>query len=345
MRDRKVRTGDLVPASNIRRVGIVAPPASQSLEIAGPCEVFYAANEKLREAGRIRSMPYQVELISATQSTNIASPSGLSLLVTKRFDQVDERFDTLIVTGGMNVWSGEGAIRFQSWLRAQARGVRRLCSICTGAFVLAAAGLLDNKRATTHWYHIGELKKQYPGVKVIPDRIYVKDGATYTSAGASTGIDLALALVEDDLGADIALRVARSLVLYLRRSEGQRQFSTALAFQRSARVPMREMPIWILENLSNTLTIERLARHAAMSPRNFSRVFADLNGITPARFVEKLRVETALSLLRDSDKNIDQIASECGFGSAVTMRRALRREHKPLPSRLRNQEPAFVDEA
>lgn len=335
MQHKQNRKRALVAATNIRRIGIVASPVSQSLEVAGPFEVFYTANQKLREAGRTRSMPYQVDLISAIHSKNITSPSGLSLLATKRFDEVSGVFDTLIVTGGTAIWTGKGEARFQNWLRDQARGVRRLCSICTGAFILAEAGLLNGKRVTTHWYHTEQLKKEYPRVRIDPDRIYVRDGATYTSAGVSAGIDLALALVEDDLGSDVALRVARGLVLYLRRSESQSQFSTALAFHRNGRVPVREMSIWILENLSNSLTVGELARHAAMSPRNFSRVFVEHYGITPARFVEKLRVETALNLLRDSDKSVEQVASECGFGSSVTMRRALKREKKPLPSRLR----------
>lgn len=337
MGSRKSNASELIPALNARRIVIVASPTSQSLEVAGPFEVFYVANEKLREAGRVRSMPYHVELVSATPSKTITSPSGLSFLAEKPFDEVTGSLDTLIVTGGMDIWTGAGEAGFHRWLRGQSNSVRRICSICTGAFILAEAGLLDSKRVTTHWYYTGQLQKQYPRVNVDPDRIYVRDGKTYTSAGVSTGIDLALALVEDDLGSDIALRVARGLVLYLRRSESQSQFSTALAFHNNVRIPIREMPIWILENLSNALSIEDLARHAAMSPRNFSRVFSDQFGITPARFVEKLRVETALNLLHDSDKSVEQIAFECGFGSSVTMRRALKRESKPLPSRLRTE--------
>jgi transcriptional regulator GlxA family with amidase domain len=240
-----------------------------------------------------------------------------------------------MVAGGMEIWTGHGEKRFQQWLRDQANSVRRLCSVCTGAFILAEAGLLDGKRATTHWYFSSRLQKQYPRLKVGPDRIYVQDGKVYTSAGVSAGIDLALTLVEEDLGSEIALRVARGLVVYLRRTENQSQLSTALAFQKTNRIHIREMPIWILENLSMALTVEHLAQRSAMSTRNFSRVFTDEYGVTPARFVEKLRVETAMNLLHDSDKSVQQIALECGFGSAITMRRALKRERKPLPSRLR----------
>lgn len=314
---------------------MVASPSTQSLEVAGPFEVFQAANERLRAAGRVRSMPYQVELISATAAKKITSPSGLSLLATQRFDEVVGPIDTLMVTGGMEIWTGHGEKRFQKWLRDQANSVRRLCSVCTGAFILAEAGLLDGKRVTTHWYFSGQLQKQYPRLKVDLDRIYVQDGKIYTSAGVSAGIDLALTLVEQDLGSDIALRVARALVVYLRRSANQSQLSTALAFQKTNRIRIREMPIWILENLAMSLTVEHLAQRSAMSTRNFSRVFTDEYGVTPARFVEKLRVETAMNLLHDSDKSVQQIALECGFGSAITMRRALKRERKPLPSRLR----------
>jgi len=280
-------------------------------------------------------MPYEVELISATAAKKITSPSGLSLLARQRFDEVVGPIDTLMVTGGMQIWTGRGEKPFQHWLRNQANRVRRLSSVCTGAFILAEAGLLDGKRVTTHWCFSDQLQKQYPRLKVDPDRIFVQDGKIFTSAGVSAGIDLALTLVEDDLGSDIALRVARALVLYVRRSKNQSQLSTALAFQKTNRIPTREMPIWILENLSTSLSVEHLAQRSAMSTRNFSRVFTDEYGVTPARFVEKLRVETAMNLLHDSDKSVQQIALECGFGSAITMRRALKRERKPLPSRLR----------
>ena len=207
-----------------RRVVILATPEAQSLEVAGPMEVFSTANFKLREAGRERSMPYAVELASTSNNLRIRSTmSGLQLVATK------------------------------PWLREQSKKVRRLGSVCTGAFVLAKAGLLDGRNVTTHWCFTQKLKEEYPKVNVDPEPIFVRDGKIVTAAGVTSGIDLCLSLVEEDLGLDIALRVARALVLFVRRSGGENQFSTALAFQSSSKIPLRELPIWIVENLAQPL--------------------------------------------------------------------------------------------
>ena len=237
----------------------------------------------------------------------------------------------------MALWTGSAEQGLLRWLREQAGSVRRLGSICTGAFVLAQAGLLDGRRATTHWYFSQQLQHDFPSVRVDPEPIFIRDGNLYTSAGVATGIDLTLAMVEEDLGSDIALRVARGLVLYLRRAAGQSQFSTALAFQKSSRIPLRELPIWILEHLSEDLSVEQLAQRAAMSVRNFSRAFTAEYGVSPARFVERLRVETAERLMQDSEKSVKEIAAECGFGSPDTLRRALKRGGKTIPPQLYDQ--------
>lgn len=203
--------------------------------------------------------------------------------------------------------------------------------------MLAEAGLLDGRKATTHWCFTNRLKEDYPKILVDPDPIFIRDGNVFTAAGVASGIDLCLSLVEEDLGLDIALRVARTLVLFVRRSGGDRQFSTALAFQNSSRIPLRELPIWIIENLHRPLTIDRLAAAVNMSVRNFSRAFGREFGSTPAKFVASVRVETAKRLLADSDKGEKIIAAECGFGSVDSMQRAFRRQASPVPSAYRRK--------
>ena len=300
-------------------------------------EVFGSANFRLREAGRERAIPYEVILASTGTDLRITSTmSGLQLVATAPWYRLSSEIDTLLVVGGINIWTGESNPRLVQWLRLQSKRVRRLGSVCTGAFVLAKAGLLDGRRATTHWCFTGKLKEDYPKVIVDPDPIFIRDGKVVTAAGVAAGIDLCLSLVEEDLGLDIALRVARSLVLFVRRTGGESQFSTALAFQNTSKIPLRELPIWIIENLRKPLGIAELASRVAMSVRNFSRTFAREFGSTPVKFVTKLRVQTALRLLADSARSLEDIAAECGFGSLDSMERAFRRETDRIPSSFRS---------
>jgi transcriptional regulator GlxA family with amidase domain len=250
--------------------------------------------------------------------------------------------DTLLVVGGISIWTGESNPRLLRWLREQSTKVRRLGSVCTGAFVLAQAGLLDGRRATTHWCFTGKLKEDYPKIVVDPDPIFIRDGKIVTAAGVAAGIDLCLSLVEEDLGLDIALRAARSLVLFVRRSGGEHQFSTALAFQNTSKISLRELPIWIVEHLAEPLNIEELASKLGMSVRNFSRTFAREFGSSPVKFVTKMRLETAKRLLMDSEKSIDEIAAECGFGSVDTMQRSFRQETGRVPGRFALDEKIFI---
>jgi transcriptional regulator GlxA family with amidase domain len=213
---------------------------------------------------------------------------------------------------------------------AAARRVRRIGSICTGAFLLASAGLLDGKRVTTHWKWARELAQRCARATVDPDPIYIRDGNTYTSAGITAGMDLALALVEEDLGSPLALKVAREMVLYLRRPGGQSQFSAAMALQASDRRHIEELRTWAFDHLDEDLTVEKLALKAGMSPRHFARVFAKEAGITPARFIERLRVEAARRRLEESRDKLEKIATDCGFGSLSSLRRSfLRVLHVP----------------
>jgi transcriptional regulator GlxA family with amidase domain len=212
------------------------------------------------------------------------------------------------------------------WLRRTGPGVARIMSVCTGAFLLAEAGLLDGRRATTHWDHCSSLARRFPAVTVDPEPIFVRDGAVSTSAGVTAGIDLALALVEDDLGRDVALAIARHLVMFLRRPGGQRQFSVQLAAQVAARDPLREVQRYAAEHPAADLSVPALARRANLSPRQFSRAFAAEVGTPPGRYVDGVRLEAARRLLEESGSGVEEIARACGYGTPEAMRRAFVRE-------------------
>jgi transcriptional regulator GlxA family with amidase domain len=223
------------------------------------------------------------------------------------------------------------------WVRAMAPRVRRLGSVCSGSFVLAEAGLLDGRRATTHWEWCATLAERYPAVTVASDPIFVRDGKIYTSAGVTAGMDLALALVEEDHGRELALEVARQLVMFLRRPGGQSQFSAQLAAQTADREPLRDLQSWISEHPEADLSVPALARRVAMSPRNFARVFTREVGMTPARFVESVRVEAARRRLEESASGVDSVAAACGFGTAESMRRAFLRIVRVPPAAYRHR--------
>jgi transcriptional regulator GlxA family with amidase domain len=318
-----------------RRIAFLATPNAQALEVAGPIEVFAMADRKLKETGRGRSPAYVIDILSASRDLNIVSASGLCMTAQRSYADVTEPIDTLLVAGGLDLWTAKDDPNLLAWLRHQAKSVRRIASICTGAFLLAEAGLLDGRRVTTHWYFCQQLQQQFPNTTVDPEPIFIREGNLSTSAGVTAGLDLSIAMVEEDLGLDIALRVARSLVLFLRRSEGQSQFSTSLAFQGTSRLPLREIPVFILENIGRDLGVETLAARVAMSPRNFSRVFVQEFGETPAVFVDRLRLDTARRLMEESDRTIEEIAASCGLGSADTLRRAFQRRYGRSPASFR----------
>jgi transcriptional regulator GlxA family with amidase domain len=215
--------------------------------------------------------------------------------------------------------------------------VRRLASVCSGTFLLAEAGLLDGRRVTTHWRGCDELARRYPALTVERDPIFVRDGTVYTSAGVTAGMDLALALVEEDHGRQVALRVARQLVMFLKRPGGQSQFSAQLALQTADREPLRELQAWIADHLDGDLSVPVLAAEVAMSERNFARIFTRQVGVTPARFVERARVEGARRRLEESTDGVEMVAVRCGFGSAEVMRRAFLRLLGVPPSAYRGR--------
>jgi transcriptional regulator GlxA family with amidase domain len=250
--------------------------------------------------------------------------------------------DTLIVVGGLNAWAFTPDARLVRWISEVSKTTRRTCSICTGAFLLAAAGLLDGRRAVTHWCEVERLKAKHPNVLVELDPIYLQDGAIWTSAGMTAGIDLALALIEDDHGRRVSLAVAKELVVFLHRPGGQAQFSSALDAQTrlgttSPVAKLADLPTWIMNNLRSDLTVDRLAKVVGMSPRTFARNFTRWHGGTPARLVEKLRVEAACRHLQNGDTDIKRVADICGFGDEERMRRAFMRRLSISPSSYRER--------
>jgi transcriptional regulator GlxA family with amidase domain len=312
-----------------RRIVLVAFPEVQALDVTGPSEVFSLAH---RAAG---GAAYDIQLVAAT--AQVATSSGLRLVPHLTLDRCRGPIDTLIVAGGKGVRGAAADDRLVRWLTRAATRSRRIASVCTGAFVLARAGILDGRRATTHWAACEALTRIYPSVDVQRDPIFVRDGNVYSSAGVSAGIDLALALVEEDLGAQAALEVARDLVLFIRRPGGQAQFSHGLAGQAASRPGIRELQGWILDNLTEDLTVPALADRVFMSHRNFARVFAAEVGLTPAAYVEGLRLERARVLLETTDHQLEEIAARCGFGTVETLRRTFARRLHVSPSEYRDR--------
>jgi transcriptional regulator GlxA family with amidase domain len=310
---------------------VLAVPPAEELDIVGPWDVFASVNSALADHGPA----YTIELVTGSTQQSFRGDSGLTIVADSVYTNVSGNPDTLVVVGGTGaITSRDRGI--SQWIRQKARGARRVASICTGAFLLAEAGLLDGRRATTHWKFTQEMATRFPKVTVDPDPIFVRDGHIYTSAGVTAGMDLALALVEEDLGSAMALRIARTLVLFLRRPGDQAQFSTLLSAQASEIKPLRELGVWLAEHLRQDLSVSVLAARVAMSDRNFARVFAQEFGITPARYVEQLRLEAARRALELSDKGIKEVALACGFRNAEVLRRAFLRRYSIPPHTYRD---------
>ena len=301
----------------MRRVVILAFDDVQSLDVTGPTEVFSIAGQIARE-------PYSVELV-APSAEPIRTNSGLALVPGRAAAAVRGPIDTLLVAGGSGVRRAVEDERLVRWLRRAAARSRRVASVCTGAFLRAEAGLLDGRRAATHWAACTELGRRYPDVDVDDEAIFVRDGDVWTSAGVTAGIDLALALVEEDLGRAAALEAARWLVMFVRRPGGQSQFSSHLEAQAAEREPLRELQEWMTSHLDADLSVPALAERACMSPRNFARAFAREVGMTPAAYVEALRVEHARLRLESTAQKLEAVACDCGFKTVETMRRAFHR--------------------
>lgn len=317
-------------ARSPRRVLIVAVPPVRTLDLFGPVEVFGDAN---RLHGG--DLAYEVNIISSGQERAVPSHMGTPLTTDQTYREYRGQIDTLLVAGFDSVQEMRFEQDFLNWLREHSGNSRRFGSICTGAFVLAAAGLLNGRRATTHWNWCDVLARNYPSVTVDRDPIYVRDGNCYTSAGITAGIDLALALVEEDLGRPVALKVAQIMVVFLQRAGGQSQFSTTLATQISENRPIGDLLAWLPDNIRRNLTVESLARRAAMSPRNFARLFQRELGKTPARHIGDLRLEAARRQLESTTRSLDEVAEVSGFASAETLRRMFRRRLGVTPGQYR----------
>ena len=313
-----------------RDVLIILYDDVQSLDVTGPLEVFAVAN---RFPAEHPEASYRLRTVSV-DGAPVRTTSGLH--ITPDLDLASATApDTLIAPGGAGSRSPHPAVI--DWLRRVAPTTRRLVSVCTGTFLLAEAGLLAGRRVTTHWSSADLLAQRYPGLTVDPEPIFIQDGNVYTSAGVTTGMDLALALVEADLGRDIALAIARQLVLFLRRPGNQTQFSAQLQAQTAHRAPLRDVQNWVAEHPEADLSVDTLAQRAGLSPRQFARAFAEQAGISPGRYVDNVRLEAARRHLEDTAADIGQVARACGYGTPESMRRAFVRALGVPPAEYRRR--------
>jgi len=314
-----------------KHIVIIAPPMTSILDVAGPLEVFAKTVDYIQNYIPVIKESYTTHILSVDSSTIVNTSSGLPIVCEGGIESINYEVDTVLVAGK---GSSENKVlqNVLDWLKANAPNIRRIGSVCAGAFILAEAGLLDGRRATSHWQVCEKLARLYPAIKVEKDPIYVKDGNIYTSAGISTGIDLSLAMVEEDFGRDVAVMVARVLVLYLKRPGNQSQFSNILMHQTVDYEPIQVVQDWVVDHLAEELTIEILAEKASMSPRNFARVFLREIGITPAKYIEKVRLEAARRRLEETRLTIDEISNECGIGNADGLRRLFLRHMRTTPS-------------
>jgi transcriptional regulator GlxA family with amidase domain len=328
----------MAPARIPRQIVILAYPNVQSLDVTGPLEVFAGAQRLLTTSppAHRADRGYEIAILSP-DGAPLSTSSGMTVMPHAPIGDAPSHIDTLIVAGGHGHKAACADQRLLQWLVQVSAGARRTASVCTGAFLLAAAGLLDGRRATTHWASAEKLAHAYPAIDVDPEPIFIRDGSIWTSAGVTAGMDLALALVEDDLDRDAALAIARHLVLFLRRPGNQSQFSATLVAQQPQREPLREIQRAVVEHAAADHTVEAMAARAHMSPRHFARAFRAETGVTPARYVERVRLEAARRRLEETAEPISTVAAACGFGTPETMRRAFLRALDVGPSEYRRR--------
>jgi transcriptional regulator GlxA family with amidase domain len=293
----------------MRKVVIVGAPPVQILDVAGPLEVFSRAGG------------YDVVLGNPGEERMLRTSRNIALTDVVPLREITGAIDTLVIAGGRGSETGSYDPEFVSWIAAAAERSRRVASVCTGTFLLGAAGLIDGKQVVTHWHFCDRLANEFPLATVRPEPIFLKDGSIYTSAGITAGIDLALALVEEDHGHSVALNIARFLVMFLVRPGGQAQFSHMLAHQALTSKPLRELQIWMMENLREDLTVEKLADRLGMSARHFTRVCLKEANMNPGQLVDRMRVEAARQMIDSSDLGLKEIADASGFHTADAMRR------------------------
>ena len=308
-----------------RNIVFMVPPPFQLLDLTGPFSVFAEANAALKRRA------YALQIVSTVNEKVLVSSAGLCITSHAYFRDFRKPIDTLLVIGGLGAM-GPYSEDVLQWIRTRSGRIRRVASVCTGAFLLAETGLLDGRKATTHWQCWDRLAEQYPAIDVQKDPIFVKDGPFYTSAGVTAGIDLSLALVEEDFGTHIASSIARLLVLYLRRPGGQAQFSD-LVFESGTVTDnlLKDLPAWVRARMARDLSVRSLAQQVSMSPRTFARRFAAQFHQTPAAWVRKMRVEGAKALLQEQGAEISVVARRCGFRSAAALRDAFVLQYRTSP--------------
>lgn len=316
-----------------KRVVIVIYPGVTLLDAAGPAQVFASANEAFAEAG---AAPRYRVLLASPAGREVRTDTGIALGSVSLRRASAEPIDTLIVAGGSGVFDALDEKKLVNWIKARHENCRRVASTCMGAFLTAEAGLLDGQAVTTHWRHSEELQRRHPELRVQCDPLFIRNGRMWSSAGVTAGIDLALAMVDEDHGHDVAMQVAQALVVYFKRPGGQSQFSNALnAQKKDCGGTFSELNAWIAGNLQFELNVETLARRAGMSPRSFSRRYKERTGITPAKSVELLRVDTAKRLLEQGTMPLVKIAMQAGLVDEQRLRRAFLRHVGISPSEYR----------
>lgn len=318
-----------------RRIVVVTNPSAGSLEYMGPLQVFDEARLFLEYSGR-PDLAYSIEIVS-TGTGAIYERKGLSISAPTPYHRVRGPVDTLLFQA---VDENDECLRderFIAWVAKMSERVRRIVSICTGSFILAEAGVLDGRCATTHWCACNDFRRRYPDVQLEPERIYVKDGHVYTSAGATSGMDLAIALVEEDYGSELARRVAQGLVMFLRRPGNQAQFSVQVSTERPDAEGAGEIESYIFDHLDGDLRVEALAERYNMSPRNFTRVFTRQVGVAPGRYVEQCRLERARQYLEETDEPLSEISARCGYSTPDGLRLAFDRNLGVAPRAYRKR--------
>jgi transcriptional regulator GlxA family with amidase domain len=329
--------------AHFRRIGFLVYPDCQSLDLSGPFEAFHWADLILSVLGRAKAPIYQ-SLVVAKAPGPVRTMSGLEIGATHSYEDIIGGLDTLLVMGGTGCEDASQDASLVAWVRSIAPKTRRIVSICSGAFILAAAGLLHRRRATTHWIYADRLAKAYPSVDVDASLLFVRDGNVYTSGGITAGIDLALALVEEDLGTEAMLGVARHLLVFPRRPGGQSQFrGHSSIIESPIRPNFSELQAWMLAHPEADLGVPALAKRMAMSERNFSRLFRSETGHTPAEFAERARADASRYKLEQGCSTIETVATECGFGNAERMRRTFQRLFEISPADYRARFRSTLD--
>lgn len=307
--------------NKIRNIVILVPPNPTILSIAGPLEIFSRATNMLNENNLGFEFHYELHIISTGENREIKTSSGLPVITEGNYLTIDYPIDTLIIAGMVSSSDFTVSTDVLQWIKEQSLSAKRIASICTGAFLLAKTGILNGKKVTTHWQHCKTLAELYPEIKVEIAPYFVKDGNVYTSAGISSGMDLSLALIEEDLGRDFALLIAKWMVLFMKRPGNQLQYANLIEYHQISNKKIRKVCEWLQNHIREDNRIENLAEIAAMSSRNFARVFVRELKITPAKYIDYLRIENACQYLTETQLSLDEIAELCGLRNAESLRR------------------------